>query len=317
MIEHTTLLYNPLMTTLIFFGSDQYASTVLTSLLVSKQLENISIVTDQKNPPNPVEKLANTHTLKVAYYPSFDHSLITKDTLGLCASFDHLIPPDLIKLFGGQLYNLHPSLLPQYRNVSPVPYAIAMGDKVTGITLHLISEGIDSGEIVAQVEEPIRPDDTSPLLLHRLFTLGGELFSKHVTESNQNGFTATRIDDSATPLIFTRRLTSTHGYVEWPVLQKLLAGKPVLPDETENPLLRLRLTRLPEGNILHDLVRALSGWERVWTLAPHKKAAGPEPVEGVELRLTIESVLPKLTIKLASKPKAISWSDFEKYYLRI
>lgn len=291
------------MHSLIFFGSDQYAATVLTHLLSSKLLKNTAVVTDQKNPANPVEKLANMHNLKVSYYPSIP-DILNKNIVGLAASFDHLIPSEIITKFGGSLYNLHPSLLPQYRNVSPVPYAIALGDTVTGITLHSISEGIDNGEIVAQVEEPILPDDTSPLLLHRLFTLGADLFLDFLQKPD----TPSTIDHrpSTTPLVFTRRLTSTHGHVEWGVLQKLLAGKPVSPEETENPLLRLRLTHHPKGDILHDLVRALAGWERVWTLAPSHKG---------ELRLTIESVLPTLTVKLAGRPKAISWSDFEKYYL--
>jgi methionyl-tRNA formyltransferase len=139
------------MANLIFFGSDQYSAIVLTSLLKSSVYRLTSVVTDQRHDPTPVEKLAITHNLKVAYYPDFDHSLITKDTLGLCASFDHLLPAEIVKLFKGRLYNLHPSLLPQYRNVSPVQYANSLGDKETGITLFRISPGIDDGEIIAQV----------------------------------------------------------------------------------------------------------------------------------------------------------------------
>ncbi|KKU44998.1 MAG: hypothetical protein UX62_C0044G0013 [Microgenomates group bacterium GW2011_GWA2_46_7] len=291
------------MLSLFFFGSDQYSATVLSSLLAANQFE-LKVVTDHTPKPNPIELLAKKHNLTVFYYPSIPNELITQSTLGLCASFDHLLPSAIITIFDGNLYNLHPSLLPQYRNVSPVPYALALGDSVTGITLFRISTGIDNGEIVAQVAEPIKDNDISPTLLHRLFTIGANLFLNHA--QNPTPFKSSILNLQPNQLIFTRSLTSQHGHVEWSVLQKLLAHQFISPDETDNPLLRLRLTHNPQGNILHDLVRGLSGWERVWTIAPTKKG---------ELRLTIESVLPKLTVKLAGKPKAISWSDFTKYYL--
>lgn len=300
---------------LIFFGSDRYSATVLNLLIASQQLAQISVVTDRGKPaknsetlvPTEVEKLAKTHNLKVSYYPSIP-VILNKNTIGLCASWNHLLPQAIIDHFDGRLYNLHPSLLPQYRNVAPVPYAIALGDSLTGITLHAISEGIDNGEIVGQVSEPILPTDTAPILLHRLFAIGAELFLNFLRHSDQPIFRPTeslahRITE---PLIFTRRLNSESGYIEWSVLQKLLSNTRVDPSETHNPLLRLRLTHNPRGEILHDLIRGLTGWEPVWTLAPTKKG---------ELRLTIESVLPTLMVKLAGKPKAISWSDFTTYYL--
>lgn len=292
------------MSSLIFFGSDQYSATVLSRLFTADNSLFTAVITDQQRAPNPVEQLAQQHNLKVLYYPSIQTDLITKDTLGLCASFDHLLPASIIELFRGRLYNLHPSLLPQYRNVAPVPYAIALGETVTGITLYRIGAGIDNGEIITQTTEPIHSQDTSPILLHRLFTRGAELF----IHSLQSNFlpTTTKLWPATIPLIFTHRLTSIDGHVEWPVLQKLLSHASIQPTDTKNPLLHLRLVHNPQGTILHDLVRGLAGWERVWTIAPTKKG---------ETRLTIESVLPSLTIKLAGRPKAISYNDFNKYYL--
>ncbi|KKU60538.1 MAG: Methionyl-tRNA formyltransferase, partial [Microgenomates group bacterium GW2011_GWE1_47_12] len=176
-----------------------------------------------------------------------------------------------------------------------------MGDKVTGITLQQIDAKIDHGPILAQQQEPILPTDTTPLLLHRLFTLGAQLFLDYLEGAevlyNQN---------PNQPLIFTHKLTTESGHLEWAVFRKLQNHQPVFVEETANPLLKLRLTRNPQGNLLHDLTRALNGYEKVWTIAPTRKG---------ELRLTIESVLPNLTIKLAGKPKPISYNDFVKYYL--
>lgn len=300
------------MQSLIFFGADQYSAVALSTILESKIPLLVSVVTDQGKPKgkerivedSPVDKLAKRHNLKVFYYPDFDQSLITKNTLGLCASFDHLIPTEIINLFGGNLFNLHPSLLPQYRNVSPVQYALALGDTVTGITLFRISAGIDNGEVISQAEEGIRSDDTTQTLTPRLFKLGTELF----LSSSKNNFspTGTLENGDTGKLIFTHRLTRDSGYLEWKVLQSLLTDKKVTASETKNELLQLRLTHNPSGNILADLLRALTPWPTVWSVVPSKKG---------ELRVSLESVIPSITLKIAGKPKAISYVDFEKYYL--
>ena len=308
------------MHSLIFFGSDQYSAVALSTLLESKIWSQVSIITDRPKPvgkdqlvtPSPVKNLAITHGLKVSYYPDFDHALITKDTLGLCASFDHLISKDLIEKFGGNLYNLHPSLLPQYRNVSPVQYAIALGDKETGITLFRISTGIDDGEIVAQAEESISPTDTTLTLTPRLFKLGADLFLRFLGSdlkgSAQPADTKAGRSDPDGTLIFTHRLTRDSGYISWSTLRKLLDNHPISVDDTQNELLALRLGRTQgtPTTILSDLLRALTPWPGVWSTVPTKKG---------DLRFSLESVIPTITLKLAGKPKAITYADFTKYYL--
>ena len=310
------------MNNLIFFGSDQYSATALATLLEHRdtgKLENIAVVTDQKAGGTEVEKLANAHNLLVSYYPTNPDEmnnfikLLTSDfslrtsTAGLCASFDHLIPNNIIELFAGNLYNLHPSLLPQYRNVSPVQYAIALGDTVAGITLFRISPGIDDGEIIAQTEEPIISDDTTQSLTPRLFKKGAELFLVAIT----NQFAPTGLPENRRTgeLVFTHRLTRDSGFIEWPTLHKLLNDKPISPSESKNELLTLRLGRT-QGSaptaIVSDLLRALTPWPTIWTTIPTKKG---------ELRVSLESVTPNIKLKIAGKPNAISLSDFTKYYL--
>jgi methionyl-tRNA formyltransferase len=271
------------------------------------------VVTDQHTDPSPVEKMAKEHNLKVAYYPDFDHNLITGDTLGLCASFDHLIPQEIIEKFGGNLYNLHPSLLPQYRNVSPVQYAIALGDTETGITLFRIAPTIDDGAIITQITEPIQPDDTTPTLTSRLFSLGAQLFLSFLDNPTRIPTHHSEARQSE-GWIFTKRLTRASGYVEWSVLSKLLANQPITPAETTNQLLKLRLSKIESFGliidnwllVINDLLRSLSPWPTLWSLVPSKKG---------ELRITVESVLPEITLKIASKPNPISYVDFTKYYL--
>jgi methionyl-tRNA formyltransferase len=315
------------MTSLIFFGSDQYSAIVLRELLATNY-QILSVVTDQHNDPSPVEKLAKTHNLKVAYYPTntdemskfISHlesisSLLESNTfpLGLCASFDHLIPAEIIVKFAGNLYNLHPSLLPQYRNVSPVQYAIALGDQTTGITLFRITNGIDNGEIISQVSEPILETDTTPTLTSHLFELGAELFIATLKSNFSPPSTIYHLP--TTNLVFTRRLTRDSGFIEWPVLSKLLKNEAITSSDTKNELLNLRLQKesISHSNLesriyLLDLMRALNPWPGVWSLVPTRKS---------DLRISIPYQLPttNFQILISGKPLAISLSDFTKYYL--
>lgn len=295
---------------LIFFGADQYSAVALRHILENRNtgiLKHISVITDKHEGGSPVEKLAKEHDLDVSYYPTIPYDLQpTTSTIGLCASFDHLIPQDVISQFGGNLYNLHPSLLPQYRNVSPVQYSIALGDKETGITLFRISPGIDDGEIIAQAIEPILESDTTATLTPRLFKKGAELFLQMIQGSE---LCLPPQKNKVPNLVFTKRLKKDSGFIEWSVLEKLLAAKKVESAETKNELLALRLQLSPTTHDLSpisDLLRALSPWPGIWSLVPTKKG---------ELRIALETVTPDITLKLAGKPKAISFADFHKYYL--
>jgi len=308
------------MRSLIIFGSDQYSKIVLASLL-SQSI--VLVVTDRPKPKgkpqiiesNPVEKLALKHHLNITYYPdndkelnNFTKSLPPDDILGLCASFDHLLPSAIITLFKGNLFNLHPSLLPQYRNVSPVQYAIALGDQKTGITLFKITSGIDNGEIVGQITEPILSTDTTPTLTSRLFSLGSQLFCSFLAKPNPP-----TPAQPPSPLIFTKRLTRDSGFVEWALLYTLLQNKPISPSDSTNKLLQLRLEKQLSGDsptsILSDLIRALTPWPSVWSTVKTKKG---------ELRLSVlvDAQSPSsFLLHLAGKPNPINLADFSKYYL--
>lgn len=312
------------MTLIIFFGSDRFSAVVLNELINQNHPPTL-VITDPPKPQgrsklitaNEVEKIALSHQIKVLYYQAnldrLINLIINDHPVGLAASFPHLFPLELIQAFNGQLYNLHPSLLPQYRNVAPVPYAIALGDSETGITLQHIDAKIDHGSIVAQAVEPIHPTDTTPSLLNRLFTIGAKLFSDHLTNKPPTQTSVVPNRHLSDPLIFTRKLTRESGFIEWDVLQKLIANKPITKDETINPLIQLRLNHHPErpSNILPDLIRALEGYERVWTNAPTKKG-----LLTISISFTSDhNSLSSYHLLLSGKPKPITYLDFVKYYL--
>lgn len=72
-------------------------------------------------------------------------------------------------------FNLHASLLPQYRGAAPINWAIINGERETGVTTFLLNERIDEGSILLQQSTPIFPDDTAESLHDRLADMGSRL----------------------------------------------------------------------------------------------------------------------------------------------
>lgn len=95
--------------------------------------------------------------------------------LVVCAGFMRILPPAFVAEFSPRLLNTHPALLPAYPGAHAVRDALAAGATVTGVTVHLIDEGVDSGPIVAQRSVPVLPADTEAVLHERIKAVEREL----------------------------------------------------------------------------------------------------------------------------------------------
>ena len=90
-------------------------------------------------------------------------------------AFGRILPPDVLAAapLGG--VNVHASLLPRYRGASPIAWAIASGESVSGVTTMRMIERLDAGDILLQRSTPIQPDETAGELEGRLAELGAAL----------------------------------------------------------------------------------------------------------------------------------------------
>lgn len=84
------------------------------------------------------------------------------------AGFMRLLSPEFIQRWSGRVLNIHPSLLPKYRGLDTHSRALAAGDTVSGCSVHLVTEDLDSGAVVARSEVPILPGDTPETLEARV-----------------------------------------------------------------------------------------------------------------------------------------------------
>lgn len=86
------------------------------------------------------------------------------------------VVPDLPAAFPGRVLNSHPSLLPAFKGWHAVRDALEFGVKVSGCTVHLVAEDVDSGPILAQAAVPVLDDDTEATLHERIKEVERQLY---------------------------------------------------------------------------------------------------------------------------------------------
>jgi phosphoribosylglycinamide formyltransferase-1 len=96
------------------------------------------------------------------------------------AGFMRLLSPAFVRAFPGRILNIHPALLPAFPGLQAQRQAFEYGVKVSGATVHLVDEGLDSGPIVAQEAVPVRSDDTAESLAVRILEVEHRLYPRAV-----------------------------------------------------------------------------------------------------------------------------------------
>ncbi|WJZ02068.1 Phosphoribosylglycinamide formyltransferase [Corynebacterium freiburgense] len=88
--------------------------------------------------------------------------------LVISAGFMKILGAPFLQRFPGKIINTHPALLPAFPGAHAVRDALAYGVKVTGATVHIVDEGVDTGPIIAQVPVSVFPEDTEATLHERI-----------------------------------------------------------------------------------------------------------------------------------------------------
>jgi phosphoribosylglycinamide formyltransferase 1 len=88
--------------------------------------------------------------------------------LVVCAGYMHLLSDGFLDRFPGRVVNVHPSLLPAFPGTRAIEAALDAGVETTGVTVHLVDEGIDSGRILRQEPVAVEPRETLTARIHRV-----------------------------------------------------------------------------------------------------------------------------------------------------
>ena len=212
---------------LVFMGTPNFAVPVIAGLTGLDGWEVAGVYTPPDRPAgrgrkaqsSPVKEFALEHGIPVHQPASLRSAEVHAELAALepdviiIAAYGKLLPPPVLELAPLGCLNIHPSLLPRHRGPSPVTTSILEGDKVTGVTLMLLNEGMDTGPLIARREYPLAGDETAVGLTETLFGLGGELLRENLPRWQSGELKATPQDDSLATV--TRKLARADGLADW------------------------------------------------------------------------------------------------------
>ena len=120
---------------------------------------------------------------RAAHEAAIDAELKTAGTeVVALAGYMRLLTPFLVHRWEGRMLNIHPSLLPKYPGLDTHARALAAGDAEAGCTVHLVTEGVDEGPILARQTVPIVADDTPATLAQRVLQAEHVLYARAMAD---------------------------------------------------------------------------------------------------------------------------------------
>lgn len=213
------------MARVIFMGTPGFAVPALQALDDRHQV--VAVVTQPDRPAgrgrklsvSPVKEAALSRGLEVYQPQTLGDPGAVQQLAGwqpeviVVAAFGQILPPPVLELPPRGCLNIHGSLLPRYRGAAPIPAAILAGDDQTGITLMLMDEGLDTGPILAQAEQPFGPGDTTATLTEKLAELGAQLLLDTLPAWLEGRITPQPQDE--TQATYCRPLQKEDGRLDW------------------------------------------------------------------------------------------------------
>jgi len=183
---------NDQKTRIVFMGTPEFAVHILDAL-IKNNMNIVGVITVADKPAgrgkklhmSAVKKYALEHNLRVLTPLKLkDSDFISqlkslKPDLQIVVAF-RMLPEVVWSIPPLGTFNLHASLLPQYRGAAPINHAIINGESKTGVTTFLLDHQIDTGKILMRKECNIHPDDTAGDLHDKLMEIGADLVLKTV-----------------------------------------------------------------------------------------------------------------------------------------
>lgn len=233
---------------IIYMGTPEFAVPAL-ELLVKNNWNVVGVITAPDKPkgrgqkliPSPVKEAALKHGLHILQptnlkSPEFQDELrALKADLQIVVAF-RMLPEAVWDMPPIGTFNLHASLLPNYRGAAPINWAIINGEKETGVTTFFLKHEIDTGSIIYQEKVAILPEDDLGSLYEKLMELGAKLVLKTVEAIAADEVVALPQDESKA-LHHAPKIFKETGEINW----------------------------ANSADSIHNLIRGLSPYPATWT----------------------------------------------------
>lgn len=210
---------------IFFMGTPQIARDILRHL-VESGVPIHSVVTQPDRPfgrkktlrPPEVKVYAQQKDIPVFQFEKIDAAAMDffqkeQPALIIVAAYGIILPKDLVTLPEFGCINVHMSLLPALRGPSPIQTSLMHGLKVTGTTIMLMDEKMDTGDILAQQSAPIEKDETYDTLEEKLVKRSADLLISTLSQWINGQITPAK-QDSATAT-YTKMIKKEDGRIEW------------------------------------------------------------------------------------------------------
>lgn len=211
-----------------FMGTPEFAVPTLRQLLAMPEVEVVVALTQPDRPSgrgravveSPVKAVAAAAGLPILQPRSLRKDAAAVEQLRgyapdliVVAAYGLILPASVLAIPRLGNINVHASLLPRWRGAAPITFALLAGDSVTGLTIMLMDEGMDTGAILTQSEEPIHADDTTGSLSARLAARGAALLGETLPR-----WVAGAIEPQPQPaegITYTRLIKKEDGAIDW------------------------------------------------------------------------------------------------------
>lgn len=214
------------MTRVVFMGTPEFSVPSLAEL-VAADYDVVGVVTQPDRPsgrgrklePSPVKRFAVEHGLTVLQPETLRPPEAVAELASLhpdvivVAAFGQILRPAVLALPPHGCINVHASLLPRWRGAAPVQAAILAGDQVTGSTIMLMDEGMDTGPVLSQAALAVHSDETAGNLTARLSQHGAWLLADTLPRWLAGELAPQPQDSSLATLC--RPVRKEQGVVDW------------------------------------------------------------------------------------------------------
>ena len=202
---------------IVFMGTPDFAVAILDELIKSK-FNVVGVITAPDKPAgrgrkineSAVKKYAKENNLNILQPTNLKSEEFLTELQSLSANLQivvafRMLPKSVWQMPEYGTFNLHASLLPQYRGAAPINWAIINGEKKTGVTTFFIDEKIDTGNVILQKEVLIDDKETVGELHDKLMYLGSKLVVetvKQIENESVKTFKQTEVENKFAPKIF-------------------------------------------------------------------------------------------------------------------
>ncbi len=189
---------------IVLFGEDIFSAVVLKSLLTEGYVVPLVICPYRKGDNNykSIKKITDEHEILFLREHNVNsesvkaHLLEIKPDLILTVHIKRILKDFIFSLAYYGAINVHPSLLPKYRGLSPLRQALLHGDLETAVTIHFIEDEIDTGDIIMQERVPISENDYISDLQFKIMAIYKKIFIKAIELIKDKSYKAIKQDHS-------------------------------------------------------------------------------------------------------------------------